>query len=86
MKKLIYCSQCSKKNSFSQIDGEIRYHCSYCNTIHYQNPKPTATLICMKNDEILLVKEHLSLLKVSGVYRVDLLNLVKHQKMQPKES
>ena len=56
MKKLIYCSQCSKKNSFSQIDGEIRYHCSYCNTIHYQNPKPTATLICMKNDVILLVK------------------------------
>ena len=56
MKKLIYCSHCSNKNSYSQIDGAIRYHCSKCKTIHYQNPKPTATLICMKNDEILLVK------------------------------
>jgi len=56
MKKLIYCSQCANKNSYSKIDGGIRYHCSRCKTIHYQNPKPTATLICMKNDEILLVK------------------------------
>ncbi|MAZ61093.1 MAG: NUDIX hydrolase [Candidatus Marinimicrobia bacterium] len=56
MKKLIYCSQCSKKNSYSNKDGEIRYHCKNCKSIHYQNPKPTATLICIKNDEILLVK------------------------------
>ena len=25
-------------------------------TIHYQNPKPTATLICPRDDEILLVQ------------------------------
>lgn len=56
MKKLIYCSHCSNKNSFSKIEGEIRYHCPKCKTIHYQNPKPTATLICIKGDEILLVK------------------------------
>ena len=56
MKKLIYCSTCGEKNNFGHIDGAIRYHCEKCKTIHYQNPKPTATLICLKNDEILFVK------------------------------
>ena len=56
MKKLIYCSTCNTKNNFSTIEGELRYHCSNCKTIHYQNPKPTATLICIKKNEILLVK------------------------------
>ena len=56
MKKLIYCSTCGKQNSFGHIDGAIRYHCKSCNSIHYQNPKPTATLICPQNDKILFVK------------------------------
>jgi ADP-ribose pyrophosphatase YjhB (NUDIX family) len=38
------------------MDGNKRYYCSECNTIHYENPKPTATIICPKNNEILLVK------------------------------
>ena len=56
MKKLIYCSTCNTKNQFSKIEGEIRYNCPKCKTIHYQNPKPTATLICIHNKQILLVK------------------------------
>ena len=56
MKKLIFCSTCNNKNEFSTIEGQIRYHCIECGTIHYQNPKPTATLICMRNTDILLVK------------------------------
>ena len=56
MKKLIYCSNCNTKNNYSQIEGQIRYHCPNCQTIHYQNPKPTATLICPQNNQILLVK------------------------------
>ena len=56
MKKLIYCSNCNTKNNYSQIEGQIRYHCPNCQTIHYQNPKPTATLICPHNNQILLVK------------------------------
>jgi len=56
MKKLIYCSQCGHKNSFSAIDGNTRYHCYQCKTIHYQNPKPTATLIVPKNNQILFVR------------------------------
>ena len=56
MKKLIYCSSCGKENIFSEIEGQIRYHCKRCKTIHYQNPKPTATLICPRDDDILLVK------------------------------
>ena len=56
MKKLIYCSTCGVKNNFGYMDGTIRYYCTACKAIHYQNPKPTATLICPRNDEILLVK------------------------------
>tara|TARA_B100000029_G_scaffold510678_1_gene602740 strand:+ start:1963 stop:2463 length:501 start_codon:yes stop_codon:yes gene_type:complete len=56
MKKLIYCSSCGEENTFSKIEGQIRYHCMKCKTIHYQNPKPTATLICPKGSDILLVK------------------------------
>ena len=56
MKKLIYCSSCGEENIFSEIEGQIRYHCIKCKTIHYQNPKPTATLICPKGSDILLVK------------------------------
>ena len=56
MKKLIYCSICKTKNHYSNIEGQIRYHCPECKTIHYQNPKPTATLICVENNKILLVK------------------------------
>ena len=56
MKKLLYCSQCGLENSFGQKDGGKRYYCNNCRAIHYQNPKPTATLICTNKDDILLVK------------------------------
>ena len=56
MKKLIYCSTCGEKNNFGHIDGAVRYHCQKCKAIHYQNPKPTATLICTQNEKILFVK------------------------------
>ena len=56
MKKLIYCSQCGSKNHYSRIDGNTRYHCKDCKSIHYQNPRPTATLLCALNDRILLVQ------------------------------
>ena len=51
-----YCSCCGKENNYGQIDGNIRYHCPGCKTIHYENPKPTATLICPKEDSILLAR------------------------------
>jgi len=53
---LKYCSSCGKKNRFDKIEGFKRYHCVQCNDIHYQNPKPTATLVCVKNNNILLVR------------------------------
>mgnify|MGYP006109197685 FL=1 len=56
MKNLVFCSSCGKHNKFGFIDGNERFHCTYCNTIHYQNPKPTATLICPKGNKILLVQ------------------------------
>ena len=49
-----YCSQCGLEITYSYIDGNNRFHCIHCQTVHYQNPKPTATLICMKGDQLLL--------------------------------
>ena len=56
MALLAYCSNCGKKNKYGFIDGNKRYHCEHCKSIHYENPKPTATIICIKNDKILLAK------------------------------
>ena len=41
---------------FDIIEGRKRFYCIKCNQIHYQNPKPTATLICPKGHKVLLVK------------------------------
>ena len=49
-----YCSQCGETNTHGYIDGNHRYHCTHCKAIHYQNPNPTATLICPKGDHLLL--------------------------------
>ena len=56
MGHLKFCSNCGSYNKFGKIDGNQRFFCSECDTIHYENPKPTATLICPRNNEILLVK------------------------------
>ena len=53
---LEFCSYCSKKNIFGKIDGNQRFYCPSCHTIHYENPKPTATLVCTREKSILLVK------------------------------
>jgi len=57
---LEFCSNCGFKNSFGIIDGNKRFFCKHCNNIHYENPKPTATLICIQNTRILLVKRALA--------------------------
>ena len=56
MKNLKYCSSCGKLNNYGLKEGLNRYFCIICNIIHYENPKPTATLICPRGDDILLVK------------------------------
>ena len=56
MSYLEYCSNCRGKNTYSFIDGNDRFHCLNCKTIHYENPKPTATIIITNNNKILLAK------------------------------
>ena len=56
MKNLKYCSSCGKLNNYGLKEGLNRYFCIKCNIIHYENPKPTATLICPRGNDILLVK------------------------------
>ena len=56
MAYLEFCSNCGNKNERGWIEGNIRFHCNDCNTVHYENPKPTATLICPLKNSILLLK------------------------------
>ena len=56
MAHLEFCSNCGEKNKFGKKDGNNRFYCSHCHKIHYENPNPTATLVCPKNNSILLVK------------------------------
>lgn len=56
MAHLEYCSNCGEKNIFGPIEGKNRFYCNFCKTIHYENPKPTATLICVNENKLLLVK------------------------------
>ena len=56
MSYLEFCSNCGEKNVYGEKDGGIRYHCLSCKSIHYENPKPTSTLICEHENKLLLVK------------------------------
>ena len=49
-----FCSSCGSPNQKTFIDGNNRFNCTVCGTIHYENPKPTTSLICIKNDKLLL--------------------------------
>ena len=53
---LEFCSNCGNRNKFGRKDGNDRFYCPNCCAVHYENPKPTATLICPRKGEILLVK------------------------------
>lgn len=56
MAHLEYCSNCGEKNIFGLMEGQNRFHCISCKKIHYENPNPTATLICVYKNKLLLVK------------------------------
>ena len=60
MGDLKFCSSCGSKNVYGYIDGHHRHHCVRCETIHYENPKPTATIICMNDTKLLLAKRAFS--------------------------
>lgn len=57
---LEYCSNCGEKNQYGKIDGGTRHYCSKCQTIHYENPRPTTALVCVKGIDILLVQRAVS--------------------------
>jgi ADP-ribose pyrophosphatase YjhB (NUDIX family) len=53
-----YCSNCSEKVQFGEIPGDDipRFHCTNCDTIHYQNPKVVVGAIPRWEDHVLLCK------------------------------
>lgn len=56
MAHLEFCSNCGNINIHGWKEGNLRYFCENCDIVHYENPKPTSTLICPRGDNILLVK------------------------------
>ncbi|MCG8604423.1 NUDIX hydrolase [bacterium] len=53
-----YCSKCSEKIQFGEVPGDDipRFHCTNCNTIHYQNPKIVVGAIPRWQEKVLLCK------------------------------
>lgn len=53
-----FCSHCGHKISFGTIpnDNRPRFHCTNCDTIHYQNPKIIAGCLVIYNDKVLLCR------------------------------
>jgi len=54
---LKYCSNCGEENTNRKIGGQKRFYCLDCDIVHYKNPKPTATLVCPRESDILFVKQ-----------------------------
>ncbi len=59
MAHLEYCSNCGKRNSIGAVEGRQRHYCPNCQTIHYENPRPAATVLVIQNKQLLLVKRAL---------------------------
>lgn len=53
-----FCSHCGHTISFGAIpnDSHPRFHCTNCNTIHYQNPKIIAGCVVVHEDKVLLCR------------------------------
>ena len=53
-----FCSNCGHKISFGEIlnDERPRFHCTNCQTIHYQNPNVIAGCLPIWQDKVLLCR------------------------------
>ncbi len=53
-----YCSKCGSKLTVSQPDGDnkLRYICSDCDTVHYENPKMVVGCVVSHQGKILLCR------------------------------
>lgn len=56
MGHLEYCSNCGSLNRVQFTEGRERAVCTSCGTIHYENPRPAATVIGQRDGKLLLVK------------------------------
>lgn len=51
-----YCSHCGKEVVVKFVEGRNRIVCTYCQTIHYTNPKIIVGALCYWEDKVLLCK------------------------------
>ncbi|UCD37916.1 MAG: NUDIX hydrolase [Fidelibacterota bacterium] len=55
-----YCSYCGARNQTRLWDGRKRRVCPECGVVHYENPKPAATVVAIRDGELLLVRRAVS--------------------------
>lgn len=53
---LDYCSNCGARNETRVLEDRSRRVCPQCDTIHYENPCPAATVVAVRDEQLLLVK------------------------------
>lgn len=53
---LEYCSNCGSRNDYRELEGRKRRVCPACDTVHYENPRPAATVLVVQDGQLLLVK------------------------------
>ncbi len=53
---LKYCSVCGARNETRELEGRKRRVCPQCGSVHYENPRPAATVVAVRDGNLLLVK------------------------------
>ena len=53
---LEFCSNCGARNELRALDGRRRMVCPSCETVHYVNPRPAATVLLVHDRKLLLVR------------------------------
>ncbi len=53
---LEYCSNCGAGNDYRELAGRKRRVCPECDTVHWENPRPAATVLVVSDGQLLLVK------------------------------
>jgi len=62
-KNLKFCPRCGTKFIFKKIHGLLELYCPKCGFVFWQNSKPTASGLLVRNKQVLLTKRGITPLK-----------------------
>jgi ADP-ribose pyrophosphatase YjhB (NUDIX family) len=54
-----YCPNCGEEMVWREVEGRRRRFCENCATVVYRNPSPTASVVVVDGDRVLLIKRAL---------------------------